>query len=71
MLARLKPQAMARALFATALAQLVVAVVALIVGMQHCPGSSVSEILGVNGFFGALFVSSALLFRRAKISDSR
>ena len=70
-LARLKPQAMSRALLATALAQMLVAVIALIAGMQHDPESSVSEILGVNVFFGAMFVFSALLFRHAKVLDSR
>jgi F0F1-type ATP synthase assembly protein I len=67
----LKPQAMSRALLATALAQMLVAVIALIAGMQHDPESSVSEILGVNVFFGAMFVFSALLFRHAKVLDSR
>ncbi len=56
---------MARALFATAFAQMLVAVIALIAGMHQYPGSSVSEILSVNGFFAALFVGSALLFREA------
>jgi hypothetical protein len=64
-LTRFQPQGMARALFATALAQASVALIALISGMHQYPGSSVSEILMLNGFFAALFVGSALLFRRA------
>ncbi len=64
-IARFQPHGMARALFATAIAQMLVAVIALIAGMHQYPGSSVSEILNVNGFFVALFVLSALLFRRA------
>ncbi len=64
-IARFRPHGMARALFATALAQTLVAVIALIAGMHQYPGSSVSEILNLNGFFVALFVLSALLFRRA------
>ncbi len=64
-IARFRPDGMARALFATALAQTLVAVIALIAGMHQYPGSSVSEILNVNGFFVALFVFSALLFQRA------
>jgi hypothetical protein len=56
---------MARALFAMALAQASVAVIALIAGMYQYPGCSAVEILGLNGFFGALFVGSALLFRYA------
>jgi hypothetical protein len=63
-IARFQPHGMARALFATALAQALVAVIALIFGL----GSSLSppvEILALNGFFVALFVGSALLFRHA------
>jgi hypothetical protein len=68
-IARLRPHGMVRALFATALAQTLVAVIALIAGMHQYPGSSVSEILKVNGFFVALFILSALLFRRASATD--
>jgi hypothetical protein len=42
-----------------------VAVIALIAGMQHAKISSVSEILGLNGLFVALFLGSAWLFRHA------
>ena len=56
---------MARALLATALAQALVALIALIAGKHRAPVSSVFEILGLNGFFVALFVGSAWLFRRA------
>jgi hypothetical protein len=61
--ARFQPHGMARALFAAALAQ------ALIAGMHQYPGSSVVEILIVNGFFVALFVGSAWLFRHAVRED--
>jgi hypothetical protein len=64
-IARFRPHGMARALLATALAQALVAVIALIAGKHQAPISSVFEILGVNGFFVALFVGSAWLFRRA------
>ncbi len=64
-IARARPRGMGRALFATALAQALVAVIALIAGMHQTPYSSVGEILGLNGFFVALFVGSAWLFRRA------
>ena len=63
-IARFQPHGMARALFATALAQALVAVIALIAGLQHAPYMSVSEILGLNGFFVALFLGSAGLFRK-------
>ena len=64
-IARLKPPGMARALFAMALAQSLVVVIVLIAGMHQYPGGSVVEILGLNGFFVALFVGSACLFRNA------
>ena len=62
--ARFRPHGMARALFATALAQALVAVIALIFGLG-LPWSPPVEILFLNGFFVALFVGSALLFRHA------
>jgi len=62
--ARFQNLGMARALFATALAQALVAVLALISGMQHDSGSSVAGILILNGLFVALFGLSALLFRQ-------
>ena len=64
-IARFQPHGMARALFATALAQALVAVIALIAGMQHHRGSSVAEILMLTGFFAALWLISAWLFRKA------
>jgi hypothetical protein len=57
--ARLRPQGMARALFATAVAQALVAGIAMIAWGQYV------ELLLLNGFFIALWVGSALLFRRA------
>lgn len=66
---RFRPRGMARALFATAAAQALVAVIALIAGMQRHPGSSVAEIVSVNGFFVALFVFSALQFQRAGATE--
>lgn len=64
LIARFRPHGMARALFATALAQTLVAVIALIARLGY-PLSGPLEILGLNGFFVALFVGSAWLFRRA------
>lgn len=58
-IARFRPQGMARALFATALAQALVAVIAMIAWAQYL------EILMLNGFFVALWIGSALLFRKA------
>jgi len=62
--ARFRPHGMARALFATALAQALVAGIVLIFGLG-LPWSPPLEILALNGFFVALFVGSALLFRYA------
>lgn len=62
--ARFRPHGMARALFATALAQALVPVIALIIWKPPVT-SGVLEVLGVNAFFVALFVGSALLFRYA------
>ena len=62
--ARLQPEGMARALFAMALAQALVAAIALIAGLGR-PWSGPAELLVLNGFFVAAFVGSACLFRRA------
>jgi uncharacterized membrane protein YoaK (UPF0700 family) len=63
-IARFQPHGMARALIATAIAQALVAVIALIAGLGY-PASPPLEILILNGFFVALFVASALLFRNS------
>jgi hypothetical protein len=63
-IARFQPHGMARALFAAALAQAVVAAIALIARLG-LPWSGPAEIVGLNGFFMALFAGSAWLFRRA------
>ncbi|GHO46053.1 hypothetical protein [Ktedonospora formicarum] len=70
LIARFQSRGMTLALFVTALAQVLVTVIALIVGMYRYLGSSVSEILMVNGFFIVLWVGSALLFRRANATGS-
>lgn len=62
--ARLRPRGMARALFATALAQASVAGIALVFGLGST-GSPPAELVALNGFFVALFAGSGLLFRRA------
>jgi uncharacterized membrane protein len=61
-IARFRPQGMARVLFATALAQALVAVIAW---------EQYFELLILNGFFIALWVGSALLFRRASATGSK
>ena len=64
LMARLEPRGMALALFGTALAQMLVAVIALVAGLGSA-GSGPLEIVAVNGMFVTLFVGSALLFQRA------
>ena len=64
-IARFRPHGMARALLAMAVAQALVAVIALIAGKHQAPISSVFEIVGLNGLFVALFIGSAWLFRHA------
>ena len=68
-IARFQPRGMALALFATALAQALVTLVALIAGLGY-PASGPLEILGLNGFFIALWVGSAWLFRSAAREQS-
>jgi len=63
-MARFQPRGMALALFPMALAQALVAVIALIAGLGY-PASPPLEILGLTGLFAALFVGSAWLFRNA------
>lgn len=63
--ARLEARGMARALFATAIAQALVAVIALLMGEHRSPVTSVLEILGVNGMFVVMFLGSSGLFRKA------
>lgn len=65
-IARFQPHGMGRALFATALAQAVVPLIALTIWKpQVISAEELLGILGVNAFFVALFIGSALLFRRA------
>ena len=63
-IACLRPRGMARALFATALAQASVAAISLVFGLGS-RWSPPAEILSLNGFFVVLFAGSALLFRYA------
>jgi hypothetical protein len=74
LIARFRPRGMARALFATALAQFLVPVMAMIIWEPRFTVEETPGVVGVfilNGFFAALFVVSALLFRRANASDPR
>jgi peptidoglycan/LPS O-acetylase OafA/YrhL len=64
-IARFQPHGMALALIVTALAQALVAVIALIAGLGSTGPRWPWDILISTGFFVMLFVGSAWLFRRA------
>jgi hypothetical protein len=66
--ARLKPHGMARTLLAMALAQAVIAIIALVAGLG-LPWSGPAEIILLNGFFVAVFVGAAWLFNRSSIES--
>ena len=71
-MARLQPNGMARALFATALAQALVLAIALMIRNPQVTSSAsgLSRGFGLNAFFAMLFVGSALLFRKAARGES-
>ncbi|MDZ7694257.1 MAG: hypothetical protein U5K69_24575 [Balneolaceae bacterium] len=62
---RFRAQGMVFTMFCMALAQALIAVIALVGGSYQSPPSTVFHIIGVNGFFITLFVVAALLFRYA------
>lgn len=64
LVARFQPRGMAVAMFTAALTEVSIAGIALIAGIVPA-FNSVFEILGLAGFFGVMFVGSALLFREA------
>lgn len=65
LLVRFKSKGMIFTMFAMALAQALVAVMALAGGYYQSPPGYATGIIGVNSFFITLFVVSALLFRYA------
>ena len=68
-IARFQPRGMARALFATALAQVLVPMIMLFFWrIRPAPGVAIE--FGGSTFFATLFVASALLFRRASTTNS-
>jgi hypothetical protein len=64
-IARFRPSGMARALYATALAQTLVAAIALIAGWGSAGPIWPRDILFLTGLFAALWLTSAWLFRHA------
>jgi hypothetical protein len=69
-IAHLEPQGMSRALFATAFAMVLVPAIALIIGTPAF-GNGVAAVFGLHSVFALLFVTSALLFRKAALDVRR
>ena len=68
LIARFQPRGMSYTLFAMALAQMLVPIVALIIGWNDfAPG--VLQVFVLSAVFALLIVGSGLLFRRAVISN--
>lgn len=67
--ARFRARGMALALLATALTQVFVTGIALIV-WHDTEGASIVDILGINAMYAALFGLAALLFRRSAEQQS-
>lgn len=67
--ARFEPLGMARALYATALAQALVAIIAVVGGLGSTVPNWPWDTLGVTGIFVALWLGSALLFRNAAAGE--
>lgn len=71
-IARLRPQGMARTLFAMALAQALIPIIALLVWPLPAPFSEeLMVVVRVTAFFVMLFVVSGLLFRHASATGSQ
>jgi hypothetical protein len=71
LIARFRPHGMARALLATALAQALVAVIALIAGLGSTRPIWPRDILMLTGFFVALWLGSASLFQKAARGEAK
>jgi hypothetical protein len=69
LIARFQPRGMAGALLATAIAQMLVAALALIAKLD-ANASPPLEVFVLNGFFATLWIASSLLFRRASIQNA-
>ena len=65
LIVRFQPQGMARVLAATALAQALVGVIALVAGLDSATANWRGAIVVLTGFFATLWLVSAWLFRKA------
>lgn len=68
LVARARPAGMARAMIATALAQVAVAIIAIVAGLGGGDLSWPRDIVMITGFFTALWLASAWLFGKAPIA---
>jgi hypothetical protein len=62
-LSRLTAKGMERVMFTAAITLVLIAIIQWLAKMYQYPGSSVIEIIAVNGFFATLFAVAGLLFR--------
>lgn len=69
-LSRFSARAMEHSMYATVISLILLTGIALLMNMQEYPGSSLSEILAVNGFFALLYLVAALLFRYQRLGSS-
>jgi hypothetical protein len=63
LLSRFTTKGMERVMFTAAITLVLFAVIQLLAKMHEYPGSSITEIIGINTFFATLFAVSGLLFR--------
>jgi hypothetical protein len=70
-LSKFNAAAMERTMYATTVLLVIVTIIAFLANMDEYPGSSAIEILAVSGFFAALFIVSALIFRYASIQNDQ
>lgn len=67
---RFASNGMERVMYVAAVSLVVIAAIAIVAGMGAYPGSSVNEIIAVNGFFGTLYAIAGSLFRLASQEKS-
>lgn len=60
---RFAPAGMERIMYAMTVALVLLAIIGLVTQMHQSAGSSITEIVAVNGFFATLFAIAGLLFR--------
>lgn len=69
-ISRFKPRGLSVAMWVTAGVQVLTIVIALLAGWHRLAESSLTEIIGINGFFAMLWAISGLLFRWVKLENN-